>query len=495
MQPRKMLFIRPPSTEMGETARTQNIHQRTIPYGILSIMTYVNRYKTRDISLSLLDMNVDDRDVSDVVEEIMPDVVGISAQYNHVYPWIERIGKMVRDVNGFAIVLAGGASVMAYYDQVLNDCPSVDALCYSEGEIPVLDLLESPDMVETLGTHDSFTIRGQWNKPKATYVENLDDIPLVDFSLIDLSKYKTKYDVFNPSPDPNTLFLPITTTRGCPFNCYFCTVGELKGKKMRKMSARRVIEDVTTMKEKYGMTSLGIEDDQFTMDAERAKQIFKGLAPLGISVDCMCGMMVCYIDDELIPLMKPAGIKIVTLPIESGSQYVLDNIIRKSVKLNTIPDLVRKLKKEGLLVHANIILGFPGENKDHWKETREFLFNSGIDWFHIFCATPLKGSRLYDDCIERGYIKAGDLNADGYIVSSITTPDFTAEEVTKAVYDMNIDLNFIHNTRMREGDYETAASYFSHVARKYPGHAVAHLCLAKALFKLPEWREYANHSV
>jgi anaerobic magnesium-protoporphyrin IX monomethyl ester cyclase len=494
MQPRKMLFIRPPSTEMGETAKTQNVHQRTIPYGILSIMTYVNRYKTRDISLSILDMNVDGQDVGDVIKEIMPDVVGISAQYNHVYPWIERIGKIVRSVDRDILVLAGGACIMAYYDQVLSDCPSVDALCYAEGEIPVLDLLESPDMVEVLSTHDSFTLRGS-GKPKATYVDTLDDIPLVDFSLIDLSKYKTKYDVFNPSPDPNDLFLPITTTRGCPFNCYFCTVGGLKGKKMRKMSAKRVIEDITTMKEKYGMTSLGIEDDQFTMDGERAKQIFKGLAPLGISVDCMCGMMVCYIDDELIPLMKPAGIKIVTLPVESGSQYVLDNIIRKPVKLDTIPDLVRKLKKEGLLVHANIILGFPGEKKDHWDETREFLFSSGIDRFNIFCATPIRGSKLYADCIEKGYIKSGDLNADGYIVSSITTPDFTAAEVTKAVYDMNIDLNFMRNTRMREGDYETAAAYFSHVARKYPGHAVAHLCLAKALFKLPEWREYANRSI
>ena len=133
---RKMLFIRPPSTEMGETAKTQNIHQRTIPYGILSIMTYVNRYKTKNISLSILDMNVDDIDMRIAVRNIRPDVVGISAQYNHVYPWIERIGKVVKEVDKDILVIAGGACIMAYYDQILADCPSVDALCYAEGEIP-----------------------------------------------------------------------------------------------------------------------------------------------------------------------------------------------------------------------------------------------------------------------------------------------------------------------------------------------------------------------
>jgi len=514
MPQRRILFIKPPSLDMGDVAKGRKIHYGTIPYGILSIITYVNEYKSSNAVLSVLDLNVTPyEELEDYIRGYQPDVVGLSVMYNHIYPYIGKICDVIKGINPDILVVAGGACVMAYHEQILQET-KVDAIGYSEGEIPMLNLVDSFDMVDTLETHVSFlTKKGLLNgkKPQATFVENLDYIPLVDFSLIDLAKYNTKYEVFRPVDIPNEMCLPITTTRGCPYNCVFCIAGNLHGKKVRKASAQKVISDVKKMKEKYGMNTLSIEDDQLLIDRNRAKEMLRGFAELGIGLWMPSGFTISLIDSETIGLLKPAGLQIATLPIESGSPYVLKEIIDKPIRLNQVADVIGQLQKEGILCHANIIIGFPGETEAHRRESVEFIKSSNVDWCYIFCATALKGSRLYDECVEKGYIDTSKLMTDGYCTSNITTPDFTAEEITKKAYLMNLELNFVNNNRMRKGDFETATKYFKYVVDKYPDHAFAHYFLSNCYCKgsynkqshilkyqeiintNPEWKEYAEY--
>lgn len=513
MQQRRMLFIKPPSLDMGEVAKGRKIHYGTIPYGILSIITYVNEYKTTDATLSILDLNTMPYDrLGDYIKGYQPDVIGLSVMYNHIYPYISKITDTIKDINKDIIVIAGGACVMAYHEQILRET-QVDAICYSEGEIPVLNLIDSDNMADILETHPSFlTKEGLLNgkKPHATFVENLDSIPLVDFGLIDLVKYNTKYDVFRPYPVENEMCLPITTTRGCPYNCVFCIAGDLHGKKVRKASARKIVSDAKEMKEKYGMNVLSIEDDQSMIDRHRAKEMLLGLAELNIGLWMISGFTVSLIDYETIHLLKLAGLQVATLPIESGSPYVLKHIIDKPIRLSQVEDVVKQMHKEGIMCHANIVIGFPGETDEHRRESVAFIKNSDIDWCYVFCATALKGSRLYSECAEKGYIDTSQMITDGYCVSNINTPDFAAEEITKKAYLMNLELNFVNNNRMRKGDYETAIRYFKHVVNKYPNHAIAYYCLSlcykdyddksfnlrrynEIIATSPEWKEYAEH--
>ena len=524
---RKMLFIRPPSLEMGSVAKKRNIHYGTIPYGMLSIITYVNKYKKNNIELDILDLNIDpwhsytekelEEYIRGYIRQTQPDVVGLSVMYNHIYPYIGKIGGLIKSVDDEIIVIAGGACIMAYYKEILQDFSCIDAIGYSEGEIPILQLLESEDMHETLETHDSFlTKQGLLNnkKPHPLFVENLDDIPLVDFSLLDLSNYITRYTVFRPQEIENEVCLPITTTRGCPYNCIFCIAGDIHGKKVRKASAQKIISDVKEMIEKYGMNVLSIEDDQSLLDKVRIKEILKGISEFELQLWMIGGFTVSLIDDETIALLKKAGLQIATLPIESGSPYVLHEIIEKPIKLEMVPDVVKSLKKADILCHANIIIGFPGEKEEHRQQSVDFIKNSDIDWCYVFCATALKGSRLYDLCADSGYIDLKHMNIDGYCASNINTPDFTSEDMTKKAYLMNLELNFVYNNRMLKGDYHTAILYFNHVAKKYPDHAFSHYCLAKCYENLDdgeskakfhsdrfyeiinnsdEWKEYAEY--
>lgn len=278
------------------------------------------------------------------------------------------------------------------------------------------------------------------------------------------------------------------------------------------MSPERVISDVKRMVEEYHINRLEICDDQFLInDRNRIKQILRELSKFNLDITASSGLSIIGIDDEIAYLLKTAGMHSVSLALESGSEYILKQVIEKPVVLSTVTSVVSKLKKNGILVHAFIVIGFPGEKEEHREESRRFLETSGFDWYSIVCATPIKGSRLYDMCVKNHYIEEDVRAESGFYCSVIRTEDFTPEEITRKAYLLNLHLNFIHNCNYENGNYKTAYKYFRYVTQKFPFHAIAFYMLAKTehelgmpnweqhmerfqeLSKTGEWKEYAEH--
>ena len=484
---KKIVFIIPPSLDMGEVALKMRVQNATIPCGVLSIISYVQAKALQRPEFRILDMNVPPYSHLPFSESLPmaarhaaswePDVIGLSVMYNHMYKYVAELSRRLRSESPCAVIVAGGCCIMAYYDRILEDCPELDAICFAEGEIPMVDLINAalpPD--EFLDSHPAWlTSRsravGKTGQPR--FVENLDDIPPINFDILDLSKYASYRTSFRPIKKDNELCLPITTTRGCPFNCVFCIADSLHGKKVRKMSAARVISDVKEMISIYGMNVLSIEDDQFLSDRSRTTSMLEGLSELDISLIADSGFTVSLLDDQTAQLLKQAGLQAAILAIESGSEYVLRKIIDKPIRLDQVPGAVRSIRKSGMYCHAFLVTGFPGETDAHRRESIEFIKKVGIDWSYVGCATPIRGSRLYEICIDNKYIDENMHTENAYYVSCINTPDYSAEHVTRAAYMMNLELNFVYNYRLRIGDYRILAIYMDHVLLKYPGHAFA----------------------
>jgi radical SAM superfamily enzyme YgiQ (UPF0313 family) len=126
-------------------------------------------------------------------------------------------------------------------------------------------------------------------------------------------------------------------------------------------------------------------------------------------------------------------------------------------------------------------------------EAVKFYLELGVDWVSINIATPYKGSRLYEMCMQKGYIDPKDLDYANLRSSIINTPDFSAAEITEKAYLMNLELNFVKNYRMRIGDYEPAINRFSYIAGRHKDHAFAHYYLAQAYNKIGNDVEYLEH--
>jgi radical SAM superfamily enzyme YgiQ (UPF0313 family) len=190
-------------------------------------------------------------------------------------------------------------------------------------------------------------------------------------------------------------------------------------------------------------------------------------------------LTVTFIDEEMAELMKRVHCPRVVLAIESGSQYVLDNIMRKPVKVNNAKKAVEMLKNFNLYVESFFVLGLPGETDDHRKETLDFILSVEIDWAKIFVAAPFVGSELYEICVKNGYIENVDAYDLNYFTSVISTPEYSCEYITDVAYLMNLEVNFINNLYVRQCKYKLAIDKFTRIANNYPPHAVANYMLAK----------------
>ena len=501
----KIFFVIPPYFNIDDFInkhRANVLPAFTIPYGILSLEAYLKSKCKNTVEIKILDLNVPLKEIvenpveDDVVKlltdivlaevkEFKPDLVGISALFNSSFRYIEDIAGTVKSHDESTPVVAGGGLPSAAYVKMLEFCPSVDAICKGEGELPLADLVDSDDWKETLETHKSWITREglKQNKiPGHTFVQDLDDIPVLNYDVLDLNNYNSR-SIDKRYIGKKKREMSIHTSRGCPFLCVFCSNPSLHGKDVRIMSIDKVVDEVKRMKDEYGLTVLMIEDDHFFHDVERAKEIMRRLIEFDIRIEFPNGVAVYAIDEEVASLFAQAGVSTVALAVESGSDYVLNKIIKKPLKKRLIKPAVEALRKFGVQSHVFIVIGLPGEMPEHRNETLEMMLDSGFDWAHVYCAIPIFGSRLYDICADNGYIE--NTNSLDFIntKSVIRAPGVDPEEIEAMAYEMNLQANFVHNANMKVGNYKTAINYFKNVCEKYPDHAFAHYYLSEAYRK------------
>ncbi len=503
MNTERILFVIPPYFNIDDffsENRLGVLPPFTIPYGVLSLSAYIEHTCRKKVHVRILDLNVSLKetlresnrvDFNALFKELLhqhitdfsPTIIGISALFNISFRYLEDLAQIAKTECAECLVIAGGGLPSAGYREVLQLCPSVAAVCRGEGEIPLAALIDAPDKAELLESHPSWVTRANVSVnvvPEHTFVQNLDEIPMFDYGLITLDDYNAR-SIDKRYSGEQKREMAIHTSRGCPFSCVFCSNPFLHGNTVRAMSVARVVDEVRVMKEQHGLTVLLIEDDHFFFDKNRAKRILKELSLLDIRIEFPNGIAVYAIDDEVAELLNKASASTVALAVESGSDYVLKNLIGKPLKTCMIKEKVELLRKHGVQSHAFVVIGLPGEMPEHRQETLDMLLDVGFDWTHVFCAVPIFGSRLYDICAENGYLAETSFVEHVNSKCVITAPGVNPEEIEQTAYDINLTVNFVNNYNLMTGNFDTAIKYFSNVTSKYPEHAFGHYFLARAL--------------
>ena len=492
----KVLFAIPPYLgDKIEAIRPGKLRSFfAFPYGVLCLASYVKKVTAGAHEIKIVDLNQYGiaeglRKFADTLKDFKPDIVGISVMFDVSYKHVAGLAAAAKADNPQTTVILGGAAVTTAWDIILSDQPDVDALCYSEGELALAKLLDADDLQKELLTDPWVTRQsmGEKRKPKTKTLENLNDVIAVDYSLIDTDEYGMieAFSPFRKAKDEEVKQFFIVTSRGCPFKCVFCAEPTLHGGTMRYATLEVIEEHVKYLVDSYGMNVLTIYDDQLLLNHKRAKEFFRILSKYNLRVETPNGLTAAYIDDEMAALMKAAGMDTVQLAIESGTEHMLRNVIKKPLKLSKVAPVVESLHKNGLFVQGFFVMGIPGEREQDRTETAQFIKDVGLDWGSFSLASPIRGSELYDICIKNKYIptnmKIGEYELGTYIIRA---PGLDPETLPQVSYRMNLDVNFVNNRRMRIGEYEVAARCFEDVIERYREHAFAHYFLAKAYEKI-----------
>jgi radical SAM superfamily enzyme YgiQ (UPF0313 family) len=188
----------------------------------------------------------------------------------------------------------------------------------------------------------------------------------------------------------------LNTSRGCPFDCTFCSVRAVWGKSYRYMSAERVVDCIQHMIRYYGAKAIYFREDHFTLSKKRTVEFCELLLRRGIDIEWFCETRVDQLDDHAYQkLMADAGCRVFYIGVESGSPRMLERY-RKRETLEQFIKAFDIARRVGIKTYASLVVGFPDETPEDEALTDQLLARLRPDFtgYNVFLGYP--GSELYD---------------------------------------------------------------------------------------------------
>ena len=408
------------------------------------------------------------------------DFCGISAIFSPVYGYLEIISRVVKEIFSRIIIFAGGGVPSNLANEVFASAPCIDVISYGEGEIGISGYVNAEDEQKFLDNSPSLITRDKLKQGipySFEFIENLDEIPPLDFSLIDFEKYNSHAHAQNSK---KVIAAPLMFSRGCPFDCCFCSSHSIHGKKVRYNSLNRIKSDVKLYSEQYHVNTITVWDDNFFVDKEQAIALLDYFMELNITVEFVNGFPVYRMDDDMAKRLKMSGVDVVTLAIESGNPRVLKDIIHKPLKLEMVPGAIECLRKYDIYVKGLFVIGFPGETLEEIQSTMDFIHNSDLNWIDIFIAQPLPGSELFEVCKAGGYFKTTALDSCNYWSGNIETEHFKTYEIEEIQVYNTIKKDFVNNLDMKNENWSRALINFEYVINAKHKNPFSYYYAAKA---------------
>lgn len=511
---KKILFVSPPITRPKEFSSQKVRVSVFFPLGIAYLAAAVE--KAGDYEIKILDALVEgdvktgtpindgvqlryglsDEDISEVIREYDPDLVGVSALFSALEYDMANVCDLAKKISPRIVTVVGGAHPGANVREILERYPSIDFVCIGESEESFIEFLEVIRTGQAVSKLDGFGYRAEGEiavLPKRKYITNLDSVPFPARHLFNMPKYlahASPHATFRQRP-----FTQMISSRGCPFKCSFCAIENHWGSKQRLRSADNVLAEIDHLVNEYGVREIHFEDDNFAFDHARAVKILDGMIQRDYKLNwnVPSGMAVATLTPGLLEKMKASGCYSVSLAIESGNQQIVSKLMRKPVNLKSVPALVRKIREVGMDARGFFILGFPGETKENIRETVNFARELELDWAYFFVFSPLPHTPIYKTCIEKGYLKQEDFDpVTSFYQAVLKTPEFSPEDVAQIREEAIVDVNFKNNPNLRKYDVNKAIFSFQEVLNTYPHFDFAHFALGEAYVRKNEWQNAAE---
>ncbi len=421
----KIMLVNPPTTSEIKSVLGVN----GVPLGLVYLASVARNEGHEVRFLDASAENLDLRSIKNRIKDFYPDLVGITATTPAFYDACD-VARISKDLNEDVITVIGGPHVTFVPRYTLKKCPYLDIVVRGEGEITfkeLLSVLKGPNRnLESLSNVLGLTYRRKDGKivqnPPRPLIPNIDDLPIPSFDLINWDEYrygKLRYGV-------------IMTSRGCPFDCVFCSSSLQFGKRWRGHSVERVIKEIKILYDDFNIREIEFLDDTFTLNRKRAQQISDEIVKEGMDVSWSASSRVNTIDRETAEKMKRAGAHTIYFGIESGTQKILD-FIGKGITLEQAIKAIKIAVEVGLNSLGSFIIGFPMEKKEDIERTVKFAKKLDVTYAQFTIATPYPGTRLWYYALKNKLIKT--LNWRLYTTTRSVMKSFylTTEQIERAL--------------------------------------------------------------
>lgn len=375
----KVLFIIP---NYPENIRNYII----LPSLELTVMASVLKNNGHDCSL--IDMKIDNMEVSElqnIIHNYNYDVVIVESIVQDHCEALKTIDEIRRLDKNVPIILRG--EICSFLPaECLDHNKNIDYIMRFENEKTVIELLECIEGKRAISSIHNIAYREKdSNKVIITDlerpIENLDELPLPNRKLYDLSKYYKR--------SKETI---VRSSRGCPGNCKFCNKTKLAP--FRRFSIIRFCDEIEELIS-YGFNQFFISDDTFAYSDERFDEFYREIKKRKLNIRFTSNLRIIDINDEKIKKMKEVGAYRVFVGIETINTNSSKKI-NKNITSEFIIDKVNILKKYNMEYHASFIVGNPGDTIDDLKETSKFIQVIDPTLVSFNQLKPMPGTDIYE---------------------------------------------------------------------------------------------------
>jgi radical SAM superfamily enzyme YgiQ (UPF0313 family) len=351
--------------------------------------------------------------IPDDVDAVLISAINLTSHISAI-GIVQQVKNRYRDVP--VIILENTQAVTAYaLEKVMGEFFKVgaDYVITGESEERVLKLLQ---LLQSNGTEDELkTIDGlgspRFYSPVVQFIQDLDSLPMPAWDKFPLDQYWGLG--FAHGPQSSSRYLPLLTSRGCPYPCRFCVIPATNQQRWRARSPVNVVDEMEYYVDKFGVEEFHLEDLDPTISDKRIRDISKEIIKRDLKIvwKIVAGTKVETIrDGDTVDLMAKAGCSYISISPETGSPRVLE-LMNKPFDLSHAVKIVRRMNENSIKSQACFVVGYPGEEEEDLRKTWDLvhcLTREGVDEIALFIITPVPGSAIFGEL--RGYRTLSEMN-------------------------------------------------------------------------------------
>jgi len=387
------------------------------PLGVLSIAANVEKH---GYSVRVCDAHaeqLDDLDIRTLVRETQPKTVGLSVLTSQALA-AHTIARIVKEEVPDCVVIAGGVHAEAMPVRMLRNS-AIDAVIRGDGEEAMVEVLDGTPISEITGASHRANDTVIHNRARPVQMD-LDAYPMPAYHMVNFDLYYPGATTYRQLPAINLLM-----TRGCPGKCTFCNSAKTT---LRSRTPASMVEQIKHLYHAYGIRQFQFYDDTFTVLKKNCLEFCALLAAENLDVSWIGFIRGDCFSDKIAAAMKAAGCHQVLVGVETGSPTIAERI-GKPIDRNRYKRAVEIAHKHGLEVRASFIIGSLDETWETMEESLQMALELDFDFVQVFISTPYPGTAMYNEAIERGWLRAESWDSYGQARVLVDQPQIDAETI------------------------------------------------------------------